>query len=140
VRISSSRRSPLFPTTLVLLLAASVLSCSSKRIPEEDFRQEVETLERKTTPPEAKVLARSGPVRSDWSVTASWEMETTLGRSEYSNWVILQLQPEFKVVRGIEAQLSLSRREDNDTHSVECKFSPVNDKLHVRVAFSARPD
>jgi len=126
--------------TEILLLATGLFSCSSQQNQDEDFRQEVETLERKTTPPEAKVLARSGPVRSDWSVTASWEMETTLGRVEYSKWVVSQLQPEFKVVRGDEAQLSLSRREDNDTHSVECKFSPVNDKLHVRVAFSARPD
>jgi len=126
--------------TEILLLATGLFSCSSQQNQDEDFRQEVETLERKTTPPEAKVLARSGPVRSDWSVTASWEMETTLGRVEYSKWVVSQLQPEFKVVRGDEAQLSLSRREDNDTHSVECKFSLVNDKLHVRVAFSARPD
>lgn len=134
------RRRSFILATELLLLAAGLFSCSSKRDQNEDFRQEVETLEKKTVPPEAKVLARSGPVRSDWSVTASWEIETTLGRAEYSKWVVSQLQPEFKVVRGDETQLSLSRHEDNDTHSVECRFSRLNDKLRVRVAFSARPD
>lgn len=100
----------------------------------------MEMLERKTTPSEAEVIARSGLVRSNWSVTASWEIQTTLGKAEYSKWVISQLQPEFKVVRADEAQLTCSKHEDNDTHVVECQFKPTKEKLHVHVAFSAHPD
>ncbi len=97
-------------------------------------------LERKTTPSEADVIAHSGPVRSNWSVTASWEIETKLGKTEYSKWVISQLQPEFKVARADETRLTLSKHEDNDIHAVECQFTPMKEKLHVHVAFSAHPD
>src|SRR5713226_6120102 len=127
-------------TLLAVLLAGGLLSCNSRSNLEQDFGQEVAILERKTTPSEAEVIARSGPVRSNWSVTASWEIQTTLGKGEYSKWVISQLQPEFKVVRGDEAGLTLSKHEDNDTHVVECQFRPTKEKLHVRVALSAQPD
>jgi hypothetical protein len=127
-------------TLLMVVLAAGLLSCNSRSNLEQDFGPEVEMLERKTTPPEAEVIAHSGPVRSNWSVTASWEIQTTLGKAEYSKWMISQLQLEFKVVRADEAQLTLSKHQDNDTHVVECQFTPTNEKLHVRVAFSAHPD
>lgn len=97
-------------------------------------------LERKTTPSEAEVIAHSGPVRNNWSVSSSWEIQTTLSGAEYSKWVISQLQPEFKVVRADDAQLTLSRHQNDDTRVVECQFTPTNEKLHVRVAFSAHPD
>jgi hypothetical protein len=60
-------------------------------------------------------------------VTPSWEIQTTLGKAEYSKWVLSQLQPEFKVVRADEPQLTLSKDEDNDTHVVECQFTPTKE-------------
>jgi hypothetical protein len=51
-------------------------------------------------------LAHLGPVRGDWSVTASWDTETTLDKAEYSKWVISRLQPEVKVAKGDESQLT----------------------------------
>jgi hypothetical protein len=125
---------------LAALVAGGLVSCSSRTSPEQDFGQEVERLQRKTTPSEAEVIARSGPDRSDWSVTASWEIQTVLEKPEYSKWVISQLQPEFKLIRANEDHLTLSKHEDNDTHLIECQFTPIKDKLHVHVAFSAHPD
>lgn len=125
---------------LAVLLAGGLLSCNSRSNLEQDFGKDVQIIERKTTPSEAEVIARSGPVRSNWSVTASWEIQTTLSKAEYSKWVISQLRPEFKVVSADEAQLTLSKHEDNDTDVVECQFAPTKEKLHVRVAFSARAD
>src|SRR5437762_13550957 len=127
-------------TLFAVLLAGSLLSCDRRSSVQEDFGQEVQMVERKTTPSGAEVIARSGPVRSNWSVTAAWETQTTLSRAEYSKWVISQLQPEFRVVREDEAQLTLSKHEDNDTDVVECQFTPTKEKLHVRVALSAYPD
>lgn len=127
-------------TLLAVLLAGGLLSCNSRSNVEQDFGQEVQMLERKTTPSEAEVIARSGPVRSNWSVTASWEIQTTLGRAEYSKWVISQLQPEFKVLREDDSRITFSKHEDNDIHVVECQFTPTKDKLHVQVTFTAHPD
>ena len=140
VRMSQCRRRSFILATVVLLLAPSLLSCSPQGDRQKGFRQELETLERRTVPPEAEVLAHSGPVRSKWSVTASWDIETTLGKAEYSKWVISQLEPEFKAVRGDEAQLTFSKHTDGDIHSIECQFTPSREKLHVHVVFSAYPD
>lgn len=138
--MSRHHRRAFILATELLLLAMGLFSCSSQRDHDEEFRQEVETLEKKTVPLDAQVLARSGPVQTNWSVTASWDIETTMGRAEYSRWVISRMQPEFKVVRGDDSQLTLSKHEDNDTQSVECQFTPTREKLRVHVAFSSYPD
>jgi hypothetical protein len=126
--------------TELLLLAAGLFSCSSPRDHSDDVRREVEAIERKIVPLDAQVLARTEPVQTNWSVTASWDIETTMGRVEYSKWVTSQFLPEFKVVRADESQLIFSKQADGDTHSIECQFTPAKGKLHVHVAFSAQPD
>jgi len=87
-----------------------------------------------------RTFFHSGPVRGNWSVTASWDIETTLGGAEYTNWVISQLQTESKIVRAEGSQLAFSRQVDGDTHSIECKFTLVKEKLYIHVAFSAYRD
>ena len=137
--MSRSRHRSSIWAAVALVLAASVLSCNSGRGTEEGLRQEAEALERKTTPPEATVAHRSGPMRSNFSVTASWDVDTTMDRAEYAKWVTAQLQPEFKALKAVESQLTFSKHEDGDTHSVECTLTPTKIKLHIHVAFSAHP-
>lgn len=124
----------------ILLIATGLLSCNSKVNLEEDSRQEIQTLERKIVPPEATIISRSGPVKTNWAVTASWDIETTLGKAEYSKWVASQLQPEFKIARADESELVFSKNVDSDVHSLECKLDTANKKLRVHVVFTASPD
>ena len=49
--------------TELLLLAAGLFSCSSQRDHDEEFRQELETLEKKTVPPDAVVPPSRGPFK-----------------------------------------------------------------------------
>jgi hypothetical protein len=124
---------------LMLLVTLVAFSCGRKTRVEEEFQQEIATLQSKTTPSDARTLAHSATVRNEWSVTASWDIETNSGTAEYSKWVIGQL-PEFKVVENDPARLMLSHVQDGDIYSVDCRFSSVDTKLQVRVVFSARPD
>ena len=133
-----SSRLRLLALTLFAVLVAS--SCGPKRSTDEELQHEIAMLESKTIPSDAKVVARSAPVQSDWSVTASWDFETNSGTPEYSKWVISQLVPEYKVVENDVTRLTLSKVQDGDTHSVDCRFDSANNKLHVHVVFSARPD
>lgn len=134
-------RCPFFtPAVAILLVAAALLSCNSKTNNEDDFRLEIQALERKISPPEAKIIARSGPIKNNWGVTASWDLETTMGTAEYSKWVTSQLQPEFKIARANESDLLFSKSADTDVHSVECKLAQTKDKLSVHVAFISSPD
>jgi hypothetical protein len=122
------------------LLAFVVVSCSSERNPDSDFQQVLESVKRRTTPPGAELLSQSGLARTDWSVSAGWDIATPMGNAEYLRWVSSQLQPEFKVVRTDESRLTFSKRENGDTYQVECRVNLEKDKLHVHVGFSAFPD
>lgn len=117
----------------------SVVSCGKKNI-EADLQQEIETLERKTTPPDATIIARSAPVRTDWGVTASWDIETTMGKPDYSDWLKSKLQPEFNIATADSSHLVFTRRDDNDIYAVDFQFAPTQDRLHIHVHFSAHPD
>lgn len=126
--------------TALVLLARGVFACRSQHDRNEDVPREMEAMERKIVPPEAQVLARSGPVQNDWSLTATWDIETKMDRVEYSKWVTSQLVPEFKIVRVDESQLTFSKQVDGDMNSIECKFTQMDEQFRVQVAFSARPD
>lgn len=96
----SLRRSPSIAlVTALLLLAGGLFGCSAVHDRNEDVQREMEAIEGKIVPLDAQVLARSGPVQSNWSITATWDIETKMGRVEYSKWVASQLMPEFKIVR-----------------------------------------
>lgn len=95
----------------------------------------MEAIEGKIVPPDDQVLARSGPVQNDWSLTATWDIETKMDRVEYSKWVTSQLVPEFKIVRADESQLTFSKQVDGDMNSIECKFTQMDEQFRVQVAF-----
>ena len=137
----SRRRSPsVILATELLLLTVGLFACSSQHDRNEDVRREMEAIERKIVPLDARVLDRSGLVQSNWSITATWDLETKMHRSEYSKWVTSQLVPEFKIVRADDSQLIFSKQADGDTESVECKLSLTNEKLDIRAVFRASPD
>ena len=123
-----------------LLLCSCFLSCSSQRNPDEDFRQEIEALCGKSVPSGGEIVSQSGPARSNWSVTARWEIETNMTPGDYSKWVAARLEPEFKLVKAEESHLIFSKHEHGDTHSIECTFATTKDKLQVSVLFRASPD
>lgn len=126
--------------TGLLLLAGGLFSCSAQHDRNEDVQREMEAIERKIVPLDAQVLARSGPAQSNWSITATWDIETKMDRVEYSKWVTSQLVPEFKVISVDESQLTFSKQTDGDTNSIECKLALTNAKLHVLARFSVSAD
>ena len=126
--------------TALLLLAGGLFSCRAQHDRNEDVQKEMEAIERKIVPLDAQVVARSGPVQSNWSITATWDIETKMDRGEYSKWVTSQLVPEFKTVRADDSQLTFSKTTGGDTHSIECKLAVTNAKLHVLALFSVSPD
>ena len=71
--------------TALLLLAGGLFSCSAQHDRNEDLQRDMEAIERKIVPLDAQVLARSGPVQSNLSITATWEIETKMDRGECSN-------------------------------------------------------
>ena len=95
---------------------------------------------RKIVPLDAQVLARSGPVQGNLSITATWDIETKIDRGEYSQWVTCHLVPEFKAVRADDSQLTFSKTTEGDTNSIECKFALTNAKLHILATYSVSPD
>ena len=136
----SLRRSRSIALVAILLLAGGLFACRAQHVRNEDVQKEMEAIERKVVPLDAQVLARSGPFQNNWSITASWDIETKMDRAEYSKWVTSQLAPEFQIVRADESQLTFSKRVDDDVHSVECKLDLAEGRLHILAVFTASPD
>ena len=126
--------------TALLLLAGGLFSCNAQHDRNEDVHREMEAIERKVVPLDAQVLARSGPVQNNWSIKATWDIETKMEKAEYSKWVTSQLVPEFKMVRADESQLTFSKHTGGDTHSIECKLTLTNAKLRILAVLKVSPD
>ena len=122
-----------------VLVTGGLISCASKTSPEQDFQQEAERLERRTVPSDGIIVNRSGPVQNNWTVSASWEVETKLTQADYTKWMVEQLQPEFKTAKKDDS-LTLFKHEGNDTQTIECRFTTVNENLRAHFGFSSRPD
>ena len=138
--MSLQRSRSVASVTALVLLAGGLFGCGAQHDRNDDAQREVEAIERKIVPRDAQVLARSGPVQSNLSITATWDIETKMDIGEYSKWVTSQLLPEFKIVRADESQLSFSKTTDGDTNSIECKFALTNVKLHILALFKVSPD
>lgn len=124
----------------LLVSTMSLVSCDSEKTPSENIKLRIQALEERTVPPGSVITSKSGPVKDNWSVKASWEIESDNRRDEYSKWVMSRLCPEFRVVKHDDARLVLSKYSGGDTETVELEFRQAREALRVRIAFSAYPD
>lgn len=123
-----------------ILIGAVLFGCNSHTHSGDDLQRQMLMLEGNTAPPGSEIVARSGPFRNEWSLTASWEVETKSNRAQYSEWVAARLQPAFALVRKEESRLVFSKYDNGDAQSLEIEFAPMKEKLHVRVLFRSYPD
>ncbi len=91
-------------------------------------------------PPSASGVSvtRSEPrpcvVRTQWTFATSWS------RVRYEEWLKIQLAPPFTLGRDNATELTFSRHDDGDTHSVTIETPSRGDSLRVRVTLCVYPD
>ena len=124
----------------LLVCTMSLVSCDSQKTSDENIKLRIQALEERTVPAGSVVTSKSDPVKDNWSVKASWGIESDNMRDEYSKWVMSRLCPEFRVVKHDGARLVLSKYSGGDTETVELEFIHTKEKLRVRIDFSAYPD
>jgi hypothetical protein len=128
-----------FIVTLSIGLGAGV-SCRSDRKSDPFLERHSQELVDLTVPIDSSSIARSSVQRTAWAEKASWEFDTKMSRTEYTDWVNGKLEDRFRVASSTESQLSFSRNLDNDTETITVHLAPSGDQLHVRVEAGISPD
>lgn len=94
---------------------------------------------RKTVPAGDLRPTLSGPVQTGQSLQFTWEFETHLGASAYTEWLVRQLH-DYRIVERDPSQLRLAKGVTGDAYLLMIALEPINTRTYVRVTFSALPD
>ena len=96
--------------------------------------------ERRTVPPGATGLlafhsdTAGCAIRTQWTFASSWDSE------RYAAWLRVQLSPDFTAVLHSPYQMTFSRHQEGDAHSLVIETPPMRDSLHVRITLCVYPD
>jgi hypothetical protein len=104
------------------------------------FTQHVSDAKDRTIPSDCESLSSSGPVKSEWSITANWECDSRWNLAQYQQWVTAKLQPQFKILHSDASRLTAGRNLGGDFESVSIEQRVVGDKLRIHVVLSTYPD
>jgi hypothetical protein len=130
---------------LTVLIAASSgiivgSSCTREGPPSSSVREEMTSVRERTVPLDAVPENSSDPKRTQYSVIAEWEFETSKDNSVYLEWVSQQLERDFSLKTSGESTRTFLKRFSGDVESVSIITKPSNGKLLVRVTNSIYPD
>ena len=128
-----------FLVILFIVLGTSV-SCRSDRQRDTFLEGHSQELVDLTVPIDSSGMVRSSVQRTTWAEKVSWEFDTKMSRTEYTDWVNGKLKDKFRVASSADSQLSFSRNLGNDTESITLHLVPSGDHLHVRVEAGISPD
>ena len=127
---------------LVILFVGlgTCVSCRSDRQSDSFLEGHSQELVDLTVPVDSSSIVRSSVQRTTWAEKVSWEFDTKMSRTEYTDWVNGKLKDRFRVASSAESQLSYWRSLGNDTESITVHLAPSGDHLHVRVEVVVSPD
>jgi hypothetical protein len=137
-RETIARSGPLW--LLVPLVAGIALGCRSSSGDSANLEHAAEAIASRTIPPGAKALVRTGPIRGEWDVRWGLEFETEWDWETYKKWVRSQLEPEFRLLKGTQAQFVFSKAFRGDAQSIIIDRVSESDSTRVRVSITNYPD
>jgi hypothetical protein len=120
------------------LVLMSCQACGHQADPDAALKGRLAELRRQTTPPTAPIDTSSGPVRSQFSVAASWEFETEWDWKTYSEWVKSELSG-FEIIRRNDPEIVFARPVGGDTESIAVRRVSNSRPLRVQVTFRMYP-
>lgn len=122
-----------------LLASATLIAWCYQSSDGELDTGEIADLSKLTRPPGAAYFPGSRPVRRQWSVEASWELETDMDWPSYRKWVREQLDGYDARSDG-ERSLVFRRSIPGDTYMLAIEAVSLGPPLRVQLSFNASPD
>jgi hypothetical protein len=136
MRTASFRGSPAGSRGRRLVLALLVaVACQNGAVEREAAR-----LRRLTVPPGEPTPAISRVAREDYAVEMGWEVTTRWGWRRYTEWVEIQLEPEFDRISITPTRMTFRRRLGGDVHTLKLWVRSGGSPLRVAASFEARAD
>lgn len=97
-------------------------------------------LQKQTVLPGASRLTMVGAGTGPCAIRRQWRFATDWNRARYGEWLKSRLSLRFTVVRDAPGELTFSRHDGGDTHSLTIETPPAADSLRVRVTLCVYPD
>jgi len=127
-------------TITLLIGSGACMSCGSDRQTDSILERHSQELVNSTVPIDSSRLVRGSAQRTTWGETASWEFDTKMSRSDYTEWATGRLRDQFRIASRTDSQLSFSENLDGDTEAITMHLVPSGGNLHVRVEVVVSPD
>jgi len=128
------------PWLVVLLAAGIALGCHSSSDVTASLEGGADAIKAWIVPPGSTALVQTGPVRGKWDVRWELEFETVWDWETYKKWVRSQLEPEFRLLKQNETQLTFSRPLNGDAQAVIITRLEGSSRARIQVSVTNYPD
>ena len=126
---------------LLMLLAWGTLTCCTSEIsPDTHLQQEVDRLQKRTIPPDSRLIDQHLPAIHGWVARADWEFQTNYAADTYNEWVADKLRPDFEIPEGASSPPQFSKYHQGDVEILSVVMAPTAGMLQVTVKLEIYPD
>ena len=128
-------------TALFILSAWSTqTSCTSETRPDTHLQQEVDRLQKRTVPPDSRLIDQHLPAIQGWVARADWEFQTNYRADAYNEWLADQLRPDFQIHQDAGSPTQFSKYDQGDVEILSVATTPSAGMLRVAVQLVVYPD
>ena len=126
----------------VLMLSAwgAFTSCTSESSPDTHLQHEVDGLQKRTIPPDSRLIDQHLPTIHGWVARADWEFQTNHGSEAYHQWLADKLRPDFQIQQGTSPSTRFSKHDQGDVEMLWVVTTPSAGMLRVTVKLEIYPE
>jgi len=124
----------------ILSGCGTLSSCTSETSPKTYLEQEVEHLQKRTIPPDSRLIDQHLPAIHGWVARADWEFQTQYGADKYNEWLADKLRPEFRVHQSAGSSIRFSEQDRGDVETLSVETTTSAGMPRVTVRFEMFPD
>lgn len=124
----------------MLLAWGTLTSCTSETSPDTHLQQEVDHLQKRTIPPNSRLMDQHLPAIHGWVARADWEFQTNYAADTYNEWVADKLRPDFEIHEGASSPAQFSKYDQGDVEILWVVSAPSAGMLRVTVKLEIYPD
>jgi len=126
----------------VFMLSAwgTLTSCTSDTSPDTHLQEEVDLLQKRTIPPDSRLIDQHLPAIHGWVARADWKFQTNRGADTYNEWLADKLRPDFQIHQGASSSTRFSKHDQGDVVMLSVATTPSAGMLRVTVKLEIYPD
>ncbi len=123
-----------------ILAWATLTGCTSETNPDTHIQQEVDLLQKRTIPPNSRLIDQHLPAINGGVARADWEFQTNYRADTYNEWLVEKLRPDFQIHEGTSSPTLFSKYDQGDVELLLVVPAPSAGMLRVTVKLEIYPD